>query len=409
MREQNGSPWCAYENKLRVASLRVASERPLANSLLAYSLFSSTLVRRGLMGYASRNGPGWLGLFAAAILLLLISCRAAAPDTTPEPTLPATVIATPTTGGIPEGSFQNPVLRADFPDPGLLFADGLYYAYATNGSGKNVQLARSTDLVEWELLTDAMPSLPVWAKLGGSFIWAPEVIQIGEQYVLYYTARDKAADRQCIGVATSDKPEGKFKDNNEAALVCQVQEGGSIDPSPFRDADGTLYLYWKNDGNCCSLATYLYVQELAPDGLSLVGEPVRLVRNDSAWEGRVVEAPTMWLHDDGYYLFFSGNNYAGVEYAVGYATCDTATGPCQDAAANPILASLMTQNPPVVGPGHQTIIQDNDGEIWLVYHVWEVLSSGTRGSRRFMWLDRLVWMDGVPDVLGPTLEPQVKP
>ena len=115
-------------------------------------------------------------------------------------------MATPTTGGIPEGSFQNPVLRADFPDPGLLFAEGLYYAYATNGSGKNVQLARSADLVEWELLTDAMPSLPTWAKLGGSFVWAPEVIQIGEQYVLYYTARDKAADRQCIGVATSDKP-----------------------------------------------------------------------------------------------------------------------------------------------------------------------------------------------------------
>jgi beta-xylosidase len=350
--------------------------------------------------------------FVVAVILLiflLAGCGSDETTETPQPTLTPTAGAMATTESVSEEIFENPVLRTDFPDPGVLEVDGVYYAYGTNASGKNVQLARSTDLVEWELLTDAMPALPSWAMLGGSFIWAPEVIQIGEQFVLYYTARDKAADRQCIGVATSDKPEGKFRDNNDAALVCQVEEGGSIDASPFRDEDGTLYLYWKNDGNCCSQATYLYVQELAPDGLSLVGEPTRLVRNDSAWEGHVVEAPTMWQEDGRYYLFFSANNYAGFEYAVGYATCDTAVGPCQDAAENPILASVMDQRPPVIGPGHQTIVRDDDGETWLVYHAWEVLSSGTRGGRRMMWIDRLIWNDGLPDIEGPTQEPQAIP
>ena len=32
-------------------------------------------------------------------------------------------------------------------------------------------------------------------------------------------------------------------------LVCQTALGGSIDPDPFRDSDGILYLYFKNDGN----------------------------------------------------------------------------------------------------------------------------------------------------------------
>lgn len=328
-----------------------------------------------------------------------------APTTAANPT---TVPATTGTAA-PESSFQNPVLRADFPDPGVIQVGEAYYAYATNSGGKNVQVARSDDLVNWAQLPDAMPAIGSWAQLGGSFVWAPEVIQIGEQFVLYYTARDKEADRQCIGVATSAQPEGRFRDPNDAPLICQVEEGGSIDASPFRDADGRLYLYWKNDGNCCNLPTFLYAQELAPDGLSLVGEPVQLARNDGAWEGRVVEAPTMWLHDEDYYLFFSGNNYAGMEYAVGYATCASALGPCEDAPANPILRSVMDTPPPVVGPGHQTIIEDDDGETWMVYHAWEVTSAGLRGSRRFMWIDRLVWRDGVPVVEGPTTGTQEVP
>jgi beta-xylosidase len=157
------------------------------------------------------------------------------------------------------------------------------------------------------------------------------------------------------------------------------------------------------------MPTFIYVQQLAPDGLSLVGEPTALVRNDNAWEGRVVEAPTMWLHEERYYLFFSGNDYGGPPYAVGYAACATALGPCEDAPENPILATTDTVQPPVIGPGHQTIISTANGETWLVYHTWEVTAAGRRGTRRFMWMDRLVWIDGVPTVEGPTIAPQPRP
>lgn len=315
-------------------------------------------------------------------------------------------VVTPTRA-LGEGEFKNPVLRADFPDPYVLKDGDTYYAFATNGSGKNIQAARSTDLVKWEVLTDAMPALPSWARLGGSLVWAPEVIKIGDKYVMYYTARDKESDKQCIGVATSDKPEGKYRDTNTAPFVCQTTEGGTIDATPFRDGD-KIYLYYKNDGNCCNQPTYLYVQEMGPDGLSLVGEPARLVKNDRAWEGQVVEAPTMWKNEDKYYLFYSGNNYGGFDYAVGYAVCESAIGPCVDAPENPILASRR-QLPLVIGPGHQTIIEDDDGEDWLVYHVWEVTSAGMRGSSRFMWIDRLVWEGGKPVVEGPTYDPQPLP
>ena len=307
-----------------------------------------------------------------------------------------------------ERTFQNPVLRNDFPDPHVIRVEDRYYAYATNAASKNVQVSTSEDLVSWTLPRDAMPALAPWVRLSRPDVWAPEVLPLDGRFLLYYTARDAASGKQCIGLAISDAPEGRFRDSSETPFLCQLDEGGSIDAHPFEDDDGSLYLYWKNDGNCCGMATYIYVQELSPDGLELVGEPTRLVRNDAAWEGRVVEAPTMWQREDDYYLFFSANNYAGHEYAVGYALCESALGPCQDAPENPILASRVDAEPLIIGPGHQTIIEDGEGETWLVYHVWQV-TGGLRGNSRFMWLDRLEWQGDRPVVQGPTTEPQEAP
>ena len=352
-----------------------------------------------------------LRVFALIATLLLSAC---APAATEAPTAPPVATMAPTdaaptrTEPPPAGTFQNPVLRQDFADPAIVRVGDTFYAYATNSSGRNVTAARSTDLVHWELLSDVMPALPKWAKLTGGLTWAPEVIEIDGTYVLYFTTRDKASNKQCVGVATSDKPEGKFRSAGDQALVCQAQEGGTIDASPFRDADGALYLYFKNDGNCCGIPTYLYVQKLSADGLSLEGDATRLVRNDVQWEGGVVEAPTMVLHDGGYFLFFSANNYAGHEYAVGYATCESATGPCEDAPENPILASRLKPPPMIIGPGHQTVL-DLDGQTWILYHAWEVIGESRRGDRRLLYIDKLDWVDGKPVVRGPTTDPQPMP
>ncbi|NLG72979.1 MAG: family 43 glycosylhydrolase [Chloroflexi bacterium] len=352
-------------------------------------------------------------LLSLLVIIFSLSGCARAAET---PTAPGTAAATSAPAGTSgtqganasgEDTFTNPVLRYNFPDPFLLKEGDTWYAYATNGASRNVQMATSTDLVTWKVQSDAMPALASWVQFSSADVWAPEVMKIGERYNLYYTARDKASGKQCVGVAVSDRPEGKFRDERDSPLVCQSDEGGTIDASPFRDGD-RLYLYFKNDGNCCGYPTYIYVQEMAPDGLSLVGEPVRLLRNDKPWEGHVIEAPTMVKKEEQYYLFFSANNFGGYEYAVGYATCETATGPCEDAPENPILSSRMDEQPLVVGPGHQTIIEV-DGQDWLVYHAWEVLSSGTRGNNRFMWMDRLEWVDGKPEVLGPTTDPQPRP
>lgn len=299
--------------------------------------------------------------------------------------------------------FANPVIDQDFPDPDVLKVGDTYYAYATNAVGQNIQTAKSTDLVDWEMVGDALPLLPGWARSG--LTWAPEVTSWdnGNSFVMYFTARDTASDKQCIGAATGEQPTGPFTGAGDAALVCQAELGGSIDPSSFLDEDGGRFLLWKNDGNCCGFSTYLYIQELSADGLTLQGEPARLITNDKVWEGGLVEAPTLWKHDGKYYLLYSANSYSGAQYAIGYATADAVTGPYEKPSDDPLVETTFGTGV-AIGPGGQDIVLDDDGETWLVYHSWDPTI-----SYRGMLLDELVWENGSPVLKGPDGQPQPRP
>ena len=289
-------------------------------------------------------------------------------------------------GGSSKPAYTNPVYNRDFPDPFVLRVGDTYYAYATNGNDQQVQTATSKDLVHWTPGPDALPRVaPKWAYNGAT--WAPEVLARKDgSYVLYYTTSQR------IGRAVADSPLGPFHDDSTQPFIAQTTLGGSIDASPFRDDDGTLYLYWKNDGNSIGQPTDIWVQKLSPDGMSLVGEPHKTGEtNDQIWEGHVVEGPTMWKHDGTYFLFYSGGDYAADDYSVGYATCAGPLGPCEDAPENPILKTACRAH----GPGHNALL-DVEGSTWIVYHSWNASH-----SKRTLWIDLLVWKDGKPVVKGP--------
>ncbi|WP_083847195.1 glycoside hydrolase family 43 protein [Deinococcus gobiensis] len=306
-------------------------------------------------------------------------------------------------GPAPARTFTNPVVDANFPDPFILRSGGAYHAYATNGAGGNVPHMTSRDLVHWERAGDALPTLPDWVQPG--LTWAPEVTKLRGQYVLYFTARDRASGRQCIGAAVSASPAGPFRGAGSGPLVCQVAEGGSIDASPFVDQDGRAYLLWKNDGNCCNLATHLYVQPLSADGLKLTGKATALIQNFALWEGNVIEAPTLYRRGDFYYLLYSAGPFDSDLYAVGYAVARKVTGPYRKAAENPILVSKGE----VAGPGHQSVVTDAAGQTWLAYHAWTQGQIGDDRGYRSMRLDRISFRDGAVKVQGPTLTPQPAP
>lgn len=329
------------------------------------------------------------------------------------------------------GEFLNPVLE-NFPDPDVVQVGDTFYAYATttydpgSGLGSNIQAARSNDLVTWEELPDALPELAPWSGLTTLFqpllhsaTWAPDVTQIGDRYLMYYTTpavdlpRPDGKPSQCLSVAVADAPEGPFVDESEAPLVCQPELGGSIDGSFFVDDDGAQYLVWKNDGNCCSQPTNFWLQQLTEDGTAVAGEPVRLegLENDEAWEGRVIESPQLLLQDGRYYMFFSGNDFASVRYAVGYATADAIAGPYTDAEENPILSTDFDSAVELglAGPGHQSVFTDAEGDLWMAYHAWPNTAIGDDSVGRHLWLDELRFEEGRPVIDGPDAEPQPVP
>jgi len=372
------------------------------------ALLSSLVLLLASCGQGQQAGTSASSAPSAAQQAVVTTVPSASQQAAAAPSVSATPAASPTAGPtatptLGPDEFRNPVIDQDFPDPDIVEVNDTYYAYATNAGGTNIQTAKSTDLVDWQRMGDALPFMPPWALPG--YTWAPEVTtwDEGETFVMYFTARHAESGKQCIGVATSEEPEGPFESSNQEPFICQLDIGGSIDASSFEDEDGTEYVLWKNDGNCCGLPVYLYIQETSEDGLTLEGEPTQLITNDRVWEGNLVEAPTLWKNDDKYYLFYSANNYAGADYTTGYAVADEPTGPYIKPSDDPFLATDF-QNGGAIGPGGQDIVVDDDGETWIMYHSWDPTASYRR-----VQIDQLTWNGDTPVVDGPDRKPQPKP
>ncbi|WP_327029651.1 glycoside hydrolase family 43 protein [Micromonospora sp. NBC_01740] len=309
----------------------------------------------------------------------------------------------PSSTGDDARMFTNPVVRTDAPDPQAIRVGDTWYLFHTNAGGRNVPVLTSPDLVDWTPAGDALPELPAWADAGKT--WAPEAIELApDRFALYYTVAGRESGRQCVGRAVASAPQGPYRDDSAGPLICQAELGGAIDASPFRDADGSLWLLWKNDGNAIGVDTWIWSQRLSDDGLRLVGEPTKLLKQTEPWEGTLIEGPFLHRHDGRLFLFFAANAYDRAEYAEGYAICESPAGPCVKAPENPILKT----NEVASGPGHASMVVE-DGRTWLLYHAWLPGQEGTVDPGRQVWLDEVVWNDGKPVVKGPTAGPQQKP
>jgi beta-xylosidase len=195
-----------------------------------------------------------------------------------------------------------------------------------------------------------------------------------------------------VGAAISDSPVGPFTDIGHPLV--RNESVGLIDVSFFQDpTTRKKYLIWKEDQNDFDppRPTPLIMQEMASDGLSLVGNPKELLRNDQPWEGVLVEAPNIVYRNGWYYLFYSGNIFTDDAYSVGVARSQNVWGPyVKD--PNPIL----THDKYFSGPAHQYVLQDEKGTWHIFYHAR--LKSLER-SRRYLMHDLIWWTpDGWPRV-----------
>jgi arabinan endo-1,5-alpha-L-arabinosidase len=309
-------------------------------------------------------------------LLLFLACQKKTDPPAPGGTNPPVIVP---------DIYPNPLGPAGA-DPGSLYDGSKFYFYFTSGNGTGAMPVKwSADLLSF---TDngarvfPIGSFPSWATTGN--YWAPEVVLINGRYVCYYAANGSDGWFK-IGAATASTPAGPFTD--KGTPLASNTNYSLIDPSFFRDsATGKNYILWKNNTNALTppQPTRIVLQEISADGLSLVGSPTNLLVNDLAWEGAVIEAPSMLYRNGYYYLFYSGNNYGTDKYAVGVARCTTING-TYNKMPDPILQSDSKFD----GPGGQSIVTNSSIGPYLLFYHARLRSNPSAG--RMLMMDQIIW------------------
>lgn len=161
----------------------------------------------------------------------------------------------------------HPQILVGYGDPAV-FKDGDDYwlVCTSNDAPDAFPILHSADLERWEPRGFVFPQdrEPTWAAKGRNMadFWAPEMHRVGDEYWLAFTAR-QASNALAIGLARAPSPLGPWTDNgaplvtgkpvNIAALGYDPDmpqpSGGVIDPHLLIEADGSKYLFWKDDTN----------------------------------------------------------------------------------------------------------------------------------------------------------------
>ena len=303
---------------------------------------------------------------------------------------------------------------ADAPDPFVLRVDPAYcapdnggvppaacYAYTTMVFFNPVPVWRSSDLAYWHMAgaydggdSDPYPdgtavnpnTFSSWSEYFGR--WAPSVMQIGGQYVMWYSAQRKGGVH-CLGVATAASPDGPF--NDAKGPYCRDGEGGVHRPEPVRRQQREAVPH---------------VQDRGRRWPALRGR-AQLRRQDAAARGPAAhERRRLGVTADRRPDACGGRRRAsssstprvrGRTAATWWARrrCNGPLGPCDRVHSTPVLPSRGG----AAGPGGQTPFVDAGGTLRLVFHAWNAGDVGYRGggerSLRFLPVS---WPGGNPKV-----------
>jgi arabinan endo-1,5-alpha-L-arabinosidase len=301
-----------------------------------------------------------------------------------------------------------------------------------------VPLFRSDDLVEWAYAGDAFdrdpatptPDPPAWAD-PTAVLWAPEIERVGDLYVLLFAVTDVVDEAggepgcdedSAIGHATSASPFGPWEPAPEPLVRPRRTDAGceffwTLDPEVHVTDAGAFVYYGSYHGG-------IEVRDLvvgADGGLSAPEGTAAPVTIPSRYEGaEVVE------HEGFHYLFASATNCcAGPQtgYAVFAARSESPRGPFLDRDGASVLEAgvggtpVLAQNGNAwIGVGHNTVLQDREGQWWTLYHAVEEADpyyAGEPGfTRRPVLMDPLDWGEGWPVInggAGPSDGPQAAP
>lgn len=245
----------------------------------------------------------------------------------------------------------NPIFPGDYADPEIHLFGDKYFVYPTFSAAYDQQTFydcfSSDNLGNWvkhERILD-FNDIP-WSTNRAA--WAPSVIERDGTYFMYFSA----GDGEGIGVATSKKPEGPFRDAIGKPLIKEYVNGAQpIDAMAFIDDDGQAYLYYGGWKHC---------------------NVVKLKRNMIETEGdfheitpeNYVEGPFMLKKDGKYYFMWSEGGWTNSSYGVAYSIGDSPLGPFQ--RKSHILEGIAGVGS---GAGHHSVLKLPRSDQYIIcYH-----------------------------------------
>lgn len=245
-----------------------------------------------------------------------------------------------------------------------------YWVFYT---GRGVPSFHSKDLVKWERGPAVFKTAPEWvakvvpANRNMSY-WAPDIIKVGDRYLLYYSVSTMGKMTSAIGLATNptlDPNDPAYRWTDQGVVV-QTQDGSghnAIDPAIFHDRDGSL---WMTYGSYWSGIKLLQLDPQTGKRITPDAPLYALAFNDS------IEAAYLCRHDDYYYLFVNWDSCCQgpkSTYNIRVGRSKTITGPYLDKAGVNMLdrggsVFLATTNGPLIGPGHASTL-NAEGKTWF--------------------------------------------
>jgi xylan 1,4-beta-xylosidase len=293
------------------------------------------------------------------------------------------------------GSYLNPVMAGDHPDPSVLKDGDTYYQVSSSFVYyPGLVIWRSGDLVNWS------PIGPALTEYVGS-VYAPDLVKHDGRFYIYFAARwIPQAGAAAPGPRRSPMSTWVVHADNIAGPWSDPVDVGihdAIDPGHVVGEDGKRYLFMSSGG----------LVPLSDDGLKRIG-PTEVVYKGweypSDWpgEGLNLEGPKLLRRNGWFYLFSAEGGTAGppTSHMVIAARSRSVRGPWENCPHNPIVHTASAEEP-WWSRGHGTPVEGPAGDWWLVYHGYE---NGFRTLGRQMLLEPMEWTsDGWPRARGGDL------
>jgi len=294
------------------------------------------------------------------------------------------------TADLGDGTYRNPIVPGDHPDPTILKDGSDYYmTFSSFESCPGAVIWHSTDLVGWTPIGAALTK-----PLGT--VWAMDLVKHAGRYFLYIPVMLDSGSR--IFAVHADAIRGPWSEPVDLGIA------GCIDPGHVVGEDGRRYLF-VNGGRRI---------RLSDDGLSTDG-PLEQAwtpwQYPSDWvvEMFAPEGPKVFRHGAWFYLVSAVGGTAGppTSHMVTLARSRSIHGPWEHCPHNPIVRTRSADEP-WWSRGHASVVEGPGGDWWMVYHGYE---NGMRTLGRQALLEPIEWTpDGWFRARGATLaQPLRKP